>query len=137
MASPTFQTDFGKNLDIGQDGGDPELKGIFSTPGRVIQRRKPVAFPGVHGQIFLNFGVNARDIVWSGTVWGSSHSTLNLIDKDIEDLIKSCETGTMTDQQGRSIKNCIVKDYQRVSPRERSGNGFVQDFVIVFAELTP
>jgi hypothetical protein len=143
MAHPSFTTKNGKILDIGQDGkslhgnGSADLKGIFSTPGPLHHRNKRVLFPGVHGEIILTFGVNARNIVWSGVVWGKDHSTLNLIDRDIEEMIKSADSGTMTDQQGRSIENCILQEYQRVSPREQSGNGFIQGFAILFLELTP
>ena len=143
MAHPQFTSDFGKVLDIGQDGkplenaGDADLKAIFSTPGELAQRTKVITFPGIGGELHMDFGVTGRDIVWHGVMWGQDHGTLNLIDKDIEDLIKNGHTGTMTDQQGRSIKNCKVVRYRRSDVREKSGSGFVQPFAIVFRELTP
>ena len=112
MATPTFT-----DLDIGLPGGDLHGAGQADTLcsveiGTVQAARSTFAFPGLPAVFKTTMGPQTRAVAWSVVLRCDGLETLNTIETDLDELVQSGGVGTLTDTQGRSYDNAMVRDYQ-------------------------
>jgi hypothetical protein len=141
MPTPTFG-----ELDIGLPGGTlypDSASALVSCEAAPLQpARSTFAFPGFPATFRVNMGPITRTVTWTVVLRALNLTVLNAIEAAIEALVKSGATGTLTDTQGRTFSNAIIRDWagQPGFDTIRGGtlNGWVRkEGKLTFEVLTP
>ena len=97
---------------------------------RALDRR---AFPGIDGELVLDFGLRSRPIVQTGRLEAATADDLHTQIALIETFLDG-QTHVLVDNHGRTCGSVILEQFEPTTPVRR-GRGFWCEYRVVYRQL--
>jgi hypothetical protein len=101
-----------------------------ASQARALNRR---SFPGIDGEIILDLGARARQLVQTGRLQADTAAGLSALISQIEAVVDG-QVHTLLDDLGNTYEAATVAEFEPTTPVQR-GRGFWCDYTLRYIHL--